>query len=130
MKYIKVVGGEVATMAKAAALAAPSLSTDGLDISRFVKIADAGWPLALLAITGDGSGSLSAGAALWGFNATVGLWGFIASLNNGSAITLSTTQAYYQELDTISAFSRIAVVGTVNGGINVAYQAIPLAEMY
>lgn len=131
MKYIKVVDGEAVTKTKAPSLNAPTgASTDGVDISRFAKISGQGWPLAMLAITGDGAGSLAAGAALWGFNPTVNLWGFIANLNNGSAITLSATQAFYQEIDTITAFTKLAVVGTVNGGINVGYQVIPLAEIY
>lgn len=136
-KYIQPVGGLAVAVAKAASLAAPVGNAGGALITSWAPRSGAGYPLGYLSLWADGSGTLS-NAALWAFDpvsATIANgptqgWGLIASLNNGNAIALAVGQNYYQEFDLATVFTRLAVVATIAGGVNVGYIVAPVAEMY
>src|SRR5690348_11987821 len=114
-KYIQPIPGLAVTKAKAASLPAPAVATDGVSINTTPNIwaprGGAGYPDAAIEISADGNCTLTS-ASLWGLSVVTGIWCFIANLNNGSAITLTTTRNYVQQFTMPTVFTALALVGT------------------
>lgn len=70
---------------------------------------------ATVSIDAAGAGSISAGATLYGWDATDGIQRAIATLNGGAAIALTATVGYEERLNDVAFFDALTVSGTVVG---------------
>ena len=115
------------TKAKAASLATPAVAGDGLSVSTWNN-GGGGYPKAYVALTADGAATLT-NAALYGLEPVTGIYCFISYLNNQQSISLTATLGYVEQFDLPTAFSELAVGGTVSAS-NVGYTMVPIKESY
>ena len=130
--YIQPVHGLRQDQALAASLATPSTNADGVNVKSWRPFSGMGYTKAAVTLLADGAATVSA-ATVYAYGpygiGGVDTWMAIGQLNNGSDISLTATVGYSEDIDLPSVFDRLAVGGTVTGGNNVGYTAMPLAEV-
>jgi hypothetical protein len=132
MQFIQAINALLVEKAAAAALAAPAVAGDGIDISSWKNkhVTPIGYSLAAVAIYADGIGTID-NPALYAYGpygaAGANKWLFVAYLNNRIQIALTAAVGFVQQIELPTVFTRLAVGGVVAGGVNFGYTATPIA---
>lgn len=122
------VHGLLVEKAAAAALSAPSASTDGVDITGWRQYSSAaGHTVAVLAIDSSTTTTLTS-PTLYGYGpygpAAASQWFSLGTLNSGSSIALTAGVGFAQVIQFPCAFTRLAIGATVSAG-DVGYTLTP-----
>lgn len=123
----KLHGNKVTIESAQATLPAPSLATHGVDITGWRQGGFAPRYVAL-ALDADGAGTVAT-PYVYGYDATDTAWRIAGKLNDGNTISLTATAGFEAVLEDVAVFDRIAVGGTVAGGIAVTATAKPIEEL-
>jgi hypothetical protein len=106
----------------ATSLAAPSLSSDGADITALRRGRFA--PRDSI-VTIDATGTVSlTDAYICGYDANDAKWRALAKLNQGDTIALTATIGYAEKVFDVACFSRVAVMGTFTGTLTVRLKPV------
>lgn len=127
-QFISAVSGLLTANHIGAALAAPALAADGVDISTWKKSASGiYYPAAEVIIDADGAGTLTGPVFVCGLDTYTNVWHRFAQLNNGVTINLTATLGYTERVTLPMPFSRLALVAAVVGGMNVNDRYMPVS---
>ncbi len=128
--YAQPIWGLLTADNSAAALAAPSTSGHGVDISTWKKdVTPIGYQAAVILIDGDGTITLTGPVILYGYDGGTGgtsKWRKIGQLFAAANIVLTSTVGYAETINFPAVFTRICISAAVSAN-NVSYRLLPLA---
>ncbi|KKM13278.1 hypothetical protein LCGC14_1271190 [marine sediment metagenome] len=116
--------------ASAGVLPVPSAAPIAAQLTAFAKWEGGKYTpqFATVSIDSSGTGSISAGATLYGWDVVDSAWRAISQLNGGNAISLTAVIGFEGRLNDVGLFGALAVSGTVNGGITVTVKFHPVSS--
>jgi len=123
MRSRKTHGKKVVIEAAATTLPAPTLATDGGDLTTWGS--GPRTDTAALTIDSDGTGTIT-GGYIAGYDAQDAKWRNIAPLDGGLTVSLTAGIGFERRLRDVGALDAIQVVGAVTGGITLAIAIKPI----